>query len=286
MASISPFNILLNNLSSDLSKLNLHNLVNVCGELISEVERERISSGWDVFKILIRRDAIGEEPRRMAFLLRIIKELRPKRRDLVSMVKNFIEDNYDQPQEILDDFESSSDEYTIIQRSPRPVSREDCCINIRCGCCSCNLSCNHCCSWFCCLVIAAMILILSAVILAVLYYTPYCRKHLNITNDVNSVEVIVTIGVLFFLALCFIFLGIYIKRTNRKLPYRRLQSDIGVTTVPRCLSSSAPEDLWANETKTNNLVLQVVSATWHQQVLPLLHVLCLVLTNCSITEPV
>ena len=49
MASISPFNILLNNLSSDLSKLNLHNLVNVCGELISEVERERISSGWDVF---------------------------------------------------------------------------------------------------------------------------------------------------------------------------------------------------------------------------------------------
>lgn len=81
--------------------------------------------------------------------------------------------------------------------------------------------------------IAAMILILSAVTLAVLYYTPYCRKHLNITNDVNSVEVVVTIGVLFFLALCFIFLGIYIKRTNRKLPYRRLQSDIGVTTVPR-----------------------------------------------------
>ena len=38
MASISPFNILLNNLSSDISKLNLHNLVNVCGELISEVE--------------------------------------------------------------------------------------------------------------------------------------------------------------------------------------------------------------------------------------------------------
>ena len=85
MASISPFNILLNNLSSDLSKLNLHNLVNVCGQLISEVERERVSSGWDVFKILIRRDAIGEEPRRMAFLFRIIKELRPKRRDLVSM---------------------------------------------------------------------------------------------------------------------------------------------------------------------------------------------------------
>jgi len=288
MASISPFNILLNNLSSDLSKLNLHNLVNVCGELISEVERERISSGWDVFNILIWRNAIGEEPRRMAFLLRIIKELRPKTQDLDSMVKKFIEDNYDQPQEILDDLESSTDEYTIIQRSG-----EDCCINIWYGCCSYNLRCNHCCRWFCCLMIAAMILILSAVTLAVLYYTPYCRKHLNITNDVNSVEVIVTIAVLFFLALCFIFLGIYIKRRNRELPYRRIQSDIGVIygasdspPRPESFSSSAPEDLWANETKTNTLVVQVVPATWHQQVLPLLHVLCLVLTNCSITEPV
>lgn len=61
----------------------------------------------------------------MAFLLRIIKELRPKTQDLDSMVKKFIEDNYDQPQEILDDLESSTDEYTIIQRSG-----EDCCINI------------------------------------------------------------------------------------------------------------------------------------------------------------
>lgn len=228
MASISAFNILLNNLSSDLSKLNLHNLVNVCGKLISEGERERISSGWDVFKILIQRNAIGEEPRRMVFLLRIIKELRPKRRDLVSMVKKYIEDNYDQPQEILGDFESSSDEYMIIQRSPHPVPGDDCCINIRCGCCSCNLRCNHCCSWFCYLMIAAMILILSAVTLLVLYYTPCCRKHLNITNDVNSVEVIVIIGVLFFLALCVIFLGIYIERRNRGIPYRRLQSDMGV----------------------------------------------------------
>ena len=38
MAYISQFNILLNILSSDLSKLNLHNLVHVCGELISEIE--------------------------------------------------------------------------------------------------------------------------------------------------------------------------------------------------------------------------------------------------------
>ena len=37
----------------------------------------------------------------MAFLLGIIKELRPKRRDLVGMVKRYIEEHYEQPEEIL-----------------------------------------------------------------------------------------------------------------------------------------------------------------------------------------
>ena len=224
MASISPFNILLNNLSSDLSKLNLHNLVNVCGELISEVERERISSGWDVFKILIRRNAIGEEPRRMAFLLRVIKELRPKRRDLVSMVKRYIEDNYDQPQEILNDFESSSGEYMIIQRYSHPVPGEDCCLNVRCGCCSCNLRCTQCCSWFCCLMIAATTIILLAVMLLSLWYGNIVRQNFKVASPGGEI----VIGVLFVLAICVFSLGIYIKRRNRELPYRQLQSDVGV----------------------------------------------------------
>ena len=81
--------------------------------------------------------------------------------------------------------------------------------------------------------IAAMILILSAVTLAVLHYTPYCCKHLNITNDVNSVEVIVTIGVLFFLALCFIFLGINIKRRNKSYPTDGSKVISVLSTVPR-----------------------------------------------------
>ena len=53
MASISPFNILLNNLSNELSSVNLQSLINVCGDRISESERERISSGWDVLGLLM-----------------------------------------------------------------------------------------------------------------------------------------------------------------------------------------------------------------------------------------
>ena len=109
MASISQFNVLLNNLSNELSSENLQSLIYVCGELISERESEKISSGWDAFKILIRRNAIGEKPMKMAFLLGIIKELRPQRKDLVNMVKRYIEDHYREPQKIMDGYENSSD---------------------------------------------------------------------------------------------------------------------------------------------------------------------------------
>ena len=99
---LSQFNVLLNNLSNELSSENLQSLIYVCGELISEHESEKISSGWDAFKILIRRNAIGEKPMKMAFLLEIIKELRPQRKDLVNMVKRYIEDHHREPQKIMD----------------------------------------------------------------------------------------------------------------------------------------------------------------------------------------
>ena len=101
MVSISPFKILLNNLNSELDQRNLESLVHVCWELIPGGQRERITSGWEVFSVLLRQSAIGEEPRKMAFLLGIIKELRPKRRDLVGIVKRYIEEHYEQPEKIL-----------------------------------------------------------------------------------------------------------------------------------------------------------------------------------------
>ena len=110
MVSISPFKILLNNLNGELDQRNLESLVHVCGELIPSGQRERITSGLEVFSVLLRQSANGEEPRKMTFLLGIIKELRPKRRDLVGMVKRYIEEHYEQPEEILTDFESSSDQ--------------------------------------------------------------------------------------------------------------------------------------------------------------------------------
>lgn len=233
MASIRPFNILLNRLSNEMSTMNLQSLVDVCGEeFISEPERERILKDpeygrWEVFKILRRRNVIGDAPRKMAFLLRIIKELRPKRRDLVDMVKTYIEDHYQEPPEILNGFEFSSDDYVII---PRPSPEGDCfgkdCCNVRCGCCSCNCGCNPCCSAFFCVVMVALLLVFMAVVIVLFWYILPFSSNLLINNDNLKVVGQVMLCFLLFFAICFIVFGVYIKKRKTELSYLELQSDI------------------------------------------------------------
>ena len=247
MASISPFNILLNNLSNELSSVNLQSLINVCGDRISESERERISSGWDVFKILIQRNAMGENPMGMKFLIRIVKELRPKRRDLVDMVKKYVEDHCEESKEILNDLEFSSDNYKLISRNSMPPAflRGDSQFNARWGC-RCNRECNQGCSKYCCFVIIAMLLIFS---IAVAFLVRSHQQKRSVTRkkepefanggDKVTVEtstvstgpswfwpVIIT-SVLLFSAACFVLLAIHLKRRKRKLPCTYPQSDIG-----------------------------------------------------------
>ena len=236
MASISPFNILLNRLSNNMSTMNLQSLVDVCGEeFISEPERERILKDpeygrREVFKILRRRNAIGDAPRKMAFLLRIIKELRPKRPDLVNMVKTYIEDHYEEPPEILNDFEFSSDDYVIIPRPSSTIPEVDCCgkdcCNVRCGCCSCNCGCNPCCSTFCCVMLVALLLVFTAFVIVLFWYIlPFSSRPLN-ENDNFKVVGRVMLCFLLFVAFCFIVFGVYIKRRKTELSYLELQGDI------------------------------------------------------------
>lgn len=99
MICISPFSILLNNLSNELEDKDLQSLKNVCAEYIPGGERERIRIGWDVFNILLRQNVIGSKPEKIASLLAIIKELR--RRDLVHMIKKHIQEHYENPEMVF-----------------------------------------------------------------------------------------------------------------------------------------------------------------------------------------
>ena len=144
----------------------------------------------------------------MMFLLRISKELRPKRRDLAGMVKRHFEANYEQPETILDDMESSSD----CHLTPRPSTPavDDCC-NVRCGCFNCN--CNPCCSGCCCCVILAIMFSFFAAAAAVVWYV---HGYLPSNNKGLSEAGPIVIGLLRFIAACCVVCGVYISIRQRR----------------------------------------------------------------------
>ena len=215
---LNPFQILLNDLSNELHEKNLHSLIHVCGDLIPTGQREKISSGWEAFSILRQLNVIGSEPEKMANLLAIIKELRPRRKDLVLKIERHIQNNYEDPDLdlILKDLESSSDfalRFQAISRSSTPVSQipqEDCC-RIRC----CGLACiyNPCCDACCCCVILALLFFFLAIIAALAWYSnciPVVSKYLKSQDDTTTARPFV-ISILAFLAVCSVISGIYMR---------------------------------------------------------------------------
>ena len=217
---LDPFQILLNSLSHELNGENLQSLIHVCGEHIPGGQREKISSGWDVFSILRQQNIIGSDPEKVLNLLKIIKEMKPKRKDLVSKVKQYIEYNYEESEMILNDFESSGESsLPFISRSSTPIPTEDCC---RIRCCgftgfTCNCAYNPCCDASCCCVILVILFSFLAVVAALAWYSgiPRITKHLKSTEDLRDAGPFV-VGVLGFLAVCSGLCVIYIRYVKRR----------------------------------------------------------------------
>ena len=219
MPFLDPFQILLNNLSNELDHSNLQSLIHVCGKLIPGGQREHIKTGWDVFSILRHQNAIGEDREKIAFLLRITKELRPKRRDLVCMVKHYIEEHYEQPRTILDQFESSvagEKQVPTAANQPRECiasdeySRTGCIIH--CGSYF-NCSCSPCCEGFFCCVILAILFAFLAVLIALLWYCHVSPRDYALAG-------IVICG---FLAACCASCGVYLKTRRSSILSSRVK---------------------------------------------------------------
>ena len=216
-ARIDPFRLLLNQLSGELRQDNLQSLVHVCGEHIPGGQREQISCGWDLFSLLRQQNMIGGEPRQIAFLLSIIQEMKPGRKDLVDIVKGYIECTYEESEKqiILNDVESTPKSPSRRLPSSPPASAE--CCNVRCGCFRCN--CDPCCGGSCCCLIVAILMIFFGATTALLWYTnvfPDVSKHLNSISNENLAHAgWVIFGVLGFTAICCISCGIYIRRRSR-----------------------------------------------------------------------
>ena len=168
---LCKFQLLLNNLSNELNEKNVQSLIHICGELIPGGQRDNVRNGWEVFTILRHQNAIGDSPEKLKFLLQIVRELRPRRRDLVFMVMGYIEDNYEEAETIIDGVESNCD-FSFAPRLQSPVSDDG---NLGCsfrsGCFNCSCMCC-CCDSCCCCVILSIFFLFMVVLSALVWYTP------------------------------------------------------------------------------------------------------------------
>ena len=237
---LSPFQILLNNLSDELHERNLHSLIHVCGDLIPGAQRERITTGWDAFIILRQRNIIGSEPEKMANLLAIIKELRPKRKDLVLKIKRHIQDNYEEPD--LKDFESSSDntlafrDRHVISRPPTsmpPIPQDDCC---RVHCPGCTFSCNPCCDACCCWSCGILAILFSLLALLVLLIAWQFKGE-----NLQPIETVLCVVCVLGLLAVFIVILIRYCRARDQLYYEILPTSRHIRTN---LASYAASHSW------------------------------------------
>lgn len=259
MIRLNPFPILLNNLSNELDDRNIQSLIHVCGEYIPGGQRERIRSGWDVFNILLRQNVIGSEPEKMANLLLIFKELRPRRRDLIHRIKQHIREHCEQPDKILNldslspavSLTKTASSFDLQRSSPQCCSLHCCCFS-----CSCN-RCNPPCGLLCCCVILAVLFTFFAVVASLAWYAhvPEVTPYLHSNNDLHMAGPYV-IGLLggFALTALSVFICIRCARIWQKdnptytvIPSKHnggnIQSRCGAVQHDRCCGTtrSAPE---------------------------------------------
>ena len=214
---IRPFNLLLNRVSNHLDQDNLRSLIQICEDYIPGAQRDKINNGLEFFRILSHQNKIGEEREQMKFLLKIIREMRPERKDLVKKVERYIQENYEQPETILEDLETSSEVDPSSRPgtppAPSPFVDPECC-SVRCGCFDCN--CHPCCGRCCCCVILAISCTFFAVIAALVWYSnlfPHVVQDYLQKRDLNRAGPVV-IGILGFIAVCCVLCGVYLHRSR------------------------------------------------------------------------
>ena len=240
--ALSKFQLLLNNLSNELNERNLQSLIHICGDLIPGGQRDNIRNGWQVFTILLHRDAIGDSPQKLQLLLQIVRELKPKRKDLVSMVKRYIEENYEEAEIILNDIESSGEFSFQSSRPPTPTLVEDsgCLFRTSCFNCSCTRCCCNCC---CCCAFLAVFFILLTVTSVLICHTkmifPEEKERKDHCEAHHAGQIVTTVfgfaAVLFFT----LSVGCYCFQRHRGAASHTLLSDVDDTTSNQAVHESS-----------------------------------------------
>ena len=194
---LDKFQLLLNDLSNELSERNLQSLIHICGELIPGARQDNLTNGLQVFTILRHQNAIGDSPEKLKNLLKLMTELRPRRGDLASKVKRYIKQHYQEAETILNDVESSGEFSFRSSQPPKPIGFEDsysgCLVRTGSFNCSCTRCCCDCC---CCCAILAIVFLLLAVASALVWYTVPGLDNYRDNNAFVGPIVIISFGLL------------------------------------------------------------------------------------------
>ena len=122
------FRILLNRISAQLSEHEVRCLVHMCN--IPEFQRATIKDGISLFDNLMKRDCINEH--KLDSLKNVLKNLSPKRRDLIRLIEKFENGTQDDASSTLTSVVSVTSSITPVVRST-DVNTSPCC-TLKCPC--------------------------------------------------------------------------------------------------------------------------------------------------------
>ena len=232
--SIDLFDVLLMELSNNLSNDNLRSLKHVCRNYLNENQRETVKHGLEVFEILRKRDVVTAERDRIGNLLIIITAMRPKRKDLIRKVESFIIKNHvDFPEagvdvinfpekKELEDSYSSKEGNAIDSKDNTERSRsanfnwlpQPRCCTVELCCCACNCYSVRVPPCFYASLSVLMILLTIFAVLA--WYADVPRVHHFLTEDTErKIAGKYVIPLLVLIAIAFFVLFIWARRTGK-----------------------------------------------------------------------
>ena len=184
---MDSFRLLLNDISHQLTEQNLQSLIHIFN--VPGGVRKQINSGLALFGYMITQDYISRE--KIGNLRELIRKLRPRRKDLVRLVDNYIKKEFqtDEVRSVIGDYSDSWEH--VIPESPVTVQEETAVCKIDCAYLNCV--CRRVPS---CYVPIIVLLLITIIATAVCWYAdvPKISKSIKSNSNLKSAGVYILIA--------------------------------------------------------------------------------------------
>ncbi|XP_046849025.1 uncharacterized protein LOC124442579 [Xenia sp. Carnegie-2017] len=202
---MNSFLLLLNEISHELTNEQLSSLIHICN--IPGGIRSQMNDGLALFRYLMTQDWIS--PERIGNLRYLIRKMRPKRRDLVKRIDDYIRKEFqtDDIHTVLGDF-TESYEHMTLQPLDSNTQANDVICHINCGCVQC--ACNYIPT---CYTFVIVLLILGILITVLFWYA----KVPQVTHVIETNSKLKSVGKYIVILEVFLLLLVIVLRYRSKI---------------------------------------------------------------------